>query len=206
VRTPLDPARRAGLLTQAGFLSSHAFFDKTSPIHRGVFLQRQILCAALPDPPANISTMLPPIAGEIRTTRDQVEAHTSPDGCNKCHAMINPAGFAFEHYDAVGRHRADEDGEAIDPTGELQVGGATIRFDGAVDLITQLAESPVAERCYLTNWYRYANARQLSREDTCTIDALDAQLRASGYNIKELLVSLTQTKTFRFRAVEEVEQ
>ncbi|AUX26351.1 hypothetical protein SOCEGT47_069120 [Sorangium cellulosum] len=206
VRTPLDPAQRAGLLTQAGFLSAHAFFDKTSPIHRGVFLQRQILCATLPDPPANIDTTLPPIAGEIRTTRDQVEAHTSPDACNKCHAMINPAGFAFEHYDAVGRHRADEDGEAIDPTGELQVGGATIRFDGAVDLVTQLAESPVAERCYLTNWYRYANARQLSREDTCTIDALDAQLRASGYNIKELLVSLTQTKTFRFRAVEEVEQ
>lgn len=206
VRTPLDPSQRAGLLTQAGFLSAHAFFDKTSPIHRGVFLQRQILCTTLPDPPANIDTMLPPIAGDIRTTRDQVEAHTAPSGCIECHAVINPAGFAFEHYDAVGRYRTDENGAAIDATGELQVGGATIRFDGAVDLVKQLAESPVAERCYLTNWYRYANARQLTREDACTIDALDAQLRASGYNIKELLVSLTQTKTFRFRAVEEVEQ
>ncbi|XXT18171.1 DUF1592 domain-containing protein [Sorangium sp. So ce429] len=206
VETPLDPSVRAGLLTQAGFLSSHAFFNKTSPIHRGVFIQRQILCADLPDPPANIDTELPPIQGEIRTTRDQVEAHTSPEACSTCHGMINPPGFAFEHFDAVGRYRADEDGEPIDATGTMQVGEAELRFDGAIDLVKQLAESPVAERCYLTNWYRYGNARQLSREDACTIEDLDAKLAGSGYNIKELLVALTQTRTFRYRAVEEVEQ
>ncbi|WP_437481905.1 DUF1592 domain-containing protein [Sorangium sp. So ce1014] len=206
VETPLDPAVRAGLLTQAGFLSSHAFFDKSSPIHRGVFIQRQILCADLRDPPPNIDTELPPLQGEIRTTRDQVEAHTSPASCSSCHDMINPPGFAFEHFDAVGRHRADEGGEPIDATGTMTVGETEMRFDGAIDFVTQLAESPVAQRCYLTNWYRYGNARQLSREDACTIDELDARLGASGYNIKELLVALTQTKTFRYRAVEEVDQ
>lgn len=206
VKTPLDPAVRAGLLTQAGFLSSHAFFNKTSPIHRGVFIQRQILCADLPDPPANIDTELPPIQGEIRTTRDQVEAHTSPSACSFCHSTINPPGFAFEHFDAVGRYREGEDGEPIDASGAMKVGGTEMRFDGAIDLVTQLAESPVAERCYLTNWYRYGNARQLSREDACTIDDLDAKLSASGYNVKELLVALTQTKTFRYRAVEEVDR
>ncbi|WP_437754524.1 DUF1592 domain-containing protein [Sorangium sp. So ce1389] len=206
VETSLDPSERAGLLTQAGFLSSHAFFNKTSPIHRGVFIQRQILCADLPDPPANINTELPPIQGEIRTTRDQVEAHTSPTACSACHGMINPPGFAFEHFDAVGRYRADEDGEPIDATGTMRVGETELRFDGAIDLVKQLAESPVAQRCYLTNWYRYGNARQLSREDACTIEDLDAKLVESGYNIKELLVALTQTRTFRYRAVEEVEQ
>lgn len=206
VETPLDPGVRAGLLTQAGFLSSHAFFNKTSPIHRGVFIQRQILCADLPDPPANIDTELPPLRGEIRTTRDQVEAHTSPEACDFCHSKINPPGFAFEHFDAVGRLRADEGGEPIDASGVMTVGETELRFDGAIDLVTQLAQSPVAERCYLTNWYRYGNARQLSPEDACTIEELDAKLVQSGYNIKELLVALTQTKTFRYRAVEEVEQ
>ncbi|WP_437632807.1 DUF1592 domain-containing protein [Sorangium sp. So ce854] len=206
VETPLDPGVRAGLLTQAGFLSSHAFFNKTSPIHRGVFIQRQILCADLPDPPANIDTELPPLRGEIRTTRDQVEAHTSPEACDFCHSKINPPGFAFEHFDAVGRLRADEGGEPIDASGVMTVGETELRFDGAIDLVTQLAQSPVAERCYLTNWYRYGNARQLSPEDACTIEELDAKLVQSGYNIKELLVALTQTKTFRYRAAEEVEQ
>ncbi|KYF57198.1 hypothetical protein BE08_03750 [Sorangium cellulosum] len=206
VETPLDPGVRAGLLTQAGFLSSHAFFNKTSPIHRGVFIQRQILCADLPDPPANIDTELPPLRGEIRTTRDQVEAHTSPEACDFCHSKINPPGFAFEHFDAVGRVRADEGGEPIDASGTIKVGTTELRFDGAIELVTQLAQSPVAERCYLTNWYRYGNARQLSPEDACTIEELDAKLVQSGYNIKELLVALTQTKTFRYRAVEEVEQ
>ncbi|AUX47702.1 hypothetical protein SOCE26_092260 [Sorangium cellulosum] len=206
VETPLDPGTRAGLLTQAGFLSANAFPDHTSPIHRGVFIQRQILCATIPDPPPNIDTTLPPQQGEIKTTRDQVEAHTSPDACKTCHGVINPAGFAFEHFDPVGRYRADEHGEAIDATGTLRVGDEELRFDGALDLVTQLAESPVAERCYLSNWYRYGNARQLSPEDTCTINELDARLAGSGYNIKDLLVALTQTKTFRYRAVEEVEQ
>ncbi|MGK3999374.1 DUF1592 domain-containing protein [Sorangium sp. So ce1024] len=206
VETPLDPNVRAGLLTQAGFLSSHAFFNKTSPIHRGVFIQRQILCADLPDPPANIDTELPPLQGEIRTTRDQVEAHTSPKACDFCHSKINPPGFAFEHFDAVGRYRADEGGEPIDASGTIKVGATEMRFDGAIDLVKQLAQSPVAERCYLTNWYRYGNARQLAPEDACTIEELDAKLVQSGYNIKELLVALTQTKTFRYRAMEEVEQ
>ncbi|WP_437673978.1 DUF1592 domain-containing protein [Sorangium sp. So ce131] len=206
VETPLDPATRAGLLTQAGFLSANAFPDQTSPIHRGVFIQRQILCATIPDPPPNINTELPPRQGEIKTTRDQVEALTSPDTCTTCHGVINPPGFAFEHFDPVGRYRADEHGEVIDAAGALRVGDEELRFDGALDLIAQLAESPVAERCYLSNWYRYGNARQLSPEDTCTLEELDAKLSGAGYTIKELLVALTQTKTFRYRAVEEVEQ
>ncbi len=74
----LDPASRAGILTQIGFLASRAYADQTSPIHRGVFVQRQLLCAALPDPPPNIDPNLPPLEGDVHTTRDAVDLHTSP--------------------------------------------------------------------------------------------------------------------------------
>src|SRR5690606_24278247 len=55
-KVELDPELRGGLLTQIGFLASHAYPNETSPIHRGVFINRQILCNDIPDPPANLDT------------------------------------------------------------------------------------------------------------------------------------------------------
>jgi hypothetical protein len=202
----LDPAQRAGFLTQLGFLASHAYPDKSSPIHRGVFIQRQVLCAELPDPPGNIDTTLPPFEGEIKTTRDAVEVHTSPEACTNCHSLINPAGYALESFDAVGAWRTTENGVALNTAATLPVGDGELQVDGAVDLIEGLAESEVAQRCYLTQWFRYGYGREETPIDACTIDALDERMQVAGYNIKELLVALTQTKTFRYRAVEEVSQ
>lgn len=202
----LDATQRAGFLTHVGFLASHAYPDKSSPIHRGVFIQRQVLCAKLPDPPGTIDTTLPPFDGVIKTTRDAVEVHTSPDACTGCHSLINPAGYALENFDAVGAWRTTENGEPLDTVATLPLGGGELAVAGAVDLIEGLAESEVAQRCYLTQWFRYGYGREEDPIDACTIDALDETMKSSGYNIKELLVALTQTKTFRFRAVEEVSQ
>jgi hypothetical protein len=47
VRVELDPTRRAGLLTQASFLASHAHENQTSPVARGVTVIRNVLCVAL---------------------------------------------------------------------------------------------------------------------------------------------------------------
>ncbi|WP_428265036.1 DUF1592 domain-containing protein [Haliangium sp.] len=206
VEVQLDANQRAGLLTQPGFLSSNAYFDIGSPIHRGVFVQRQILCAQLPDPPANIDTELPAPSDELVTTRDRVEHHTSADYCNACHGRINPAGFAFEHYDAVGAWRDDEDGHELDTTGTLNAGGKSFDFADAIDLSASLATNPQAQRCYLNQWFRYAYGRQETSTDVCTLDELDVALQNNGYNIKELLVSLTQTRSFRYRTAQEGEQ
>lgn len=201
-RIELDPTQRGGLLTQAGFLASHAYFDTSSPIHRGVFVQRQVLCADLPDPPANIDTELPPLEGEIETTRDQVEAHTAPPQCAACHNLINEPGFALETYDAVGAWRTEDNGFPIDASGEVVTPSGSFPFDGPIDFVTKLAENPDTQRCYLTQWFRYAYAREESADDACTLDALDETLVATDYNIQELMVALTQTLTFRHRKAE----
>ncbi len=79
-----------------------------------------------------------------------------------------------------------------------------LSFTDAVDMVATRSPSPEnGTRRYLTNWFRYGYGRDVAPIDRCTIDALDAELAASRYNIKELLVSLTLTRTFRFRAVEE---
>ena len=202
----LDPLQRGGLLTQPSMLATHAFPHLSSPIHRGAFIQSQILCNPPPPPPGDADLNLPPVEGEIKTTRQQVEAHTeSKDYCSGCHKhAINPPGFAFEHYDALGQWRDLENGEAIDSASEF-VGkyGTKFMFNDAVALIGQIADSEDGQRCYLTQWFRYGFARSEQQIDRCTLDELHEAMLDEGYNIQELLVAMTKTVAFRYRAVEE---
>ncbi len=199
----LDPSTRAGLLTQVGFLASRAYADVTSPIHRGVFVQRQILCNPLPDPPPNIDPNLPPLEGDIHTTRDAVEVHTSPEQCVACHGLINEPGFALEGYDAIGRVRTEENGWPLDTKVLMSIDEVDVELDGGVALANALADSAAAQRCYVRQWFRYASMRQETPDDACTIDALHESLVADDVrhpmSASELMVALTQTRTFRYR-------
>ncbi len=202
VWTDLPANERGGLLTQSGFLASHAYADITSPIHRGVFVQRNILCAAIPEPPGNIDATLPELQGNIQTTRDAVEAHTEPTQCRGCHDQINAPGFLFENYDALGQLRTSENGVAVDTASTVLIGPDEHEFGGAMEFVDHVATSEIAQRCYLTHWFRYANMRQETIDDQCTLDGLHEILQGSDYSVAELLVSLTQTTTFRYRAPE----
>lgn len=200
----LDPSQRSGFLTQPGFLASNAYLVETSPIHRGVFIQRQVLCVEIPDPPPGIDLELPPADETIRTTRQRVELHTSPDQCAPCHDQINAPGFTFEGYDATGAIRTMDNEAPVDTAVSFtNPDGGNFEAANAVDLIGQLAESPTAKRCYLTQWFRYASARTEGTGDLCTLDGIHEQMLESEYDVQELLVALTQTVSFRYRAAQE---
>ena len=199
------PPGRAGILTQPSFLASHAYFDITSPIHRGVFVQRQLLCASIPEPPGDVDTNLPPLDSSLKTTRDRVDAHTSPQACNGCHQMINAPGYALEGFNAIGVVRSTDNGEPVNTASEVLIGADQVPVDGAVDLANAIAGSEVGARCYLLNWFRYANMRRENTDDQCTINSIHELMLESDYDIKELMVALTQTATFRFRSPEAVQ-
>jgi hypothetical protein len=202
VRVELDSKKRAGLLTQIGFLASHAYYDLSSPIHRGVFVQRQILCTELPDPPGDANLKLPKVEGEIKTTRQQVTVHTSPASCQGCHGIINPAGFAFENYDAIGKWRDTENGVAIDATGSTLAGDGKIAFGGPMDFVKQVAEHPATSNCYAKNWMRFAYARKEQTADSCAMRALGDKLH-KGASIKDVILELVLNPTFRARPAKE---
>jgi hypothetical protein len=201
-RVDLNPAQRGGLFTRLGFLATHAYSNQSSPIHRGVFIQRNVLCGTLPDPPMNVPE-LPPLTA-TQTTRQQVDMHTAPAACATCHKLlINPLGFGFENYDAVGQYRTTENGVAIDANGSLvgtaaaRAGGAT--FTDGVTASQMLAESPEARSCYATTWVRYAFGRQEGTGDSCSIAAMATSLGDDSYKVTDLLVDMSRTKSFMFR-------
>jgi len=197
-RVDLDPTKRAGLFTQLGFLATHAYSNQSSPIHRGAYVQRSVLCTTIPDPPPNVPE-LPPLMA-TQTTRQQVDMHTAPDGCATCHHQyINPVGFGFENYDAAGVFRATENGVTVDASGTLAGTAANTAFTDAVSESAAIAASPEAQRCYSKTWMRYAFGRAESAAEMCAVQVLGARLQDNNYKVTDLMVDITRTTAFMFR-------
>jgi hypothetical protein len=203
VRAELDPQQRAGFLTQIGFLASHSHATATSPIHRGVFLQREVLCATVPPPPGNVDLTLPPFDATIKTTRDQVTAHTAKQPCLSCHGtIINPAGFAFENYDPIGAYRATERDTPVDATGAISIDGQATSFQNAVELVHQIAKSDQGRQCYAGKWLQYGYGRIQAEDDACTLKQLGVRMAQPGYSLRQLIGDLVRTKSFMRRSAQ----
>jgi hypothetical protein len=107
--------------------------------------------------------------------------------------------------DAVGRDRTgDEGGHPVVTTGAISesLSGAV---DGPVadgyELMKKLASSEDAQDCVATQLYRFAAGRKEEDADACSRYTLRTQFKASGGDLKGLLVGLTQTDDFLNRQV-----
>jgi hypothetical protein len=204
-RVDLDPTQRAGILTQGGLLAIHAHPDQTSPVHRGLFVRRQLLCTTPPPPPANVVIEVPKV-DPTSTTRDRFAQHSTEAFCKSCHQLMDPIGLGFEAYDAAGRYRTTENGQPIDASGEIVQSDIDGKFVGAVDLAKRLAGSQQVGNCAVTEWFRYAYGRdEASDQDACNTEYLRDAFTKSGQNVRELLFALTQADGFLYRSVAEGE-
>lgn len=200
-RVALDPSRRAGILTTAALLATHAKPDQSSPVFRGKMVREQLMCETLPLPPNDLIIEPPPL-DPTKTTREQFEEIGNSPECAYCHALMNPVGFGFEHYDAIGRWRDTQNDKPIDASGEI-IGSYSSElegpFDGAVELAHKLAESDQVASCVASQWFRFSYNRTVTEHDGCNLDPVMETFRASGLDIRELIVALTQTDSFIYR-------
>jgi hypothetical protein len=194
----LDPTQRAGILTLGSLLTINAHSNQTSPVHRGKLVRELLLCDRMPPPPPTIMITAPsPDPGS--TARQRFAQHSADSACSACHALMDPLGFGFENYDALGRFRTEENGKTIDASGTITSSDIDGPFTGVVDLARKLAGSGEVQACYATQWFRFAFGRGETAEDACTMAKLRTQFAAKQGNIKELLVSFTQTDAFLYR-------
>lgn len=205
-RVDLDPTQRAGLLTQIGYLAAHASSTEPDAIHRGVFVNHRILCAPLPPPPM----VVPPLPSDetgMLTMRQRVDLHTGPGTCGAgCHStMINPIGFAYEHYDALGRWRDEDRGLPVDAAAEYAFGAETVAYENAVELSEVLADQPMAHRCYVRHWLEYTYGRPPASRDARLISRIGEASLSGELSVRELLVELVTSDAFRTRSTVELE-
>ncbi len=196
VKVSLDPKTRSGILTRIGFLASNATSHEQHSIHRGVFINRRVICAKLPDPPNNVPPL--PAAAAFKTNRERVEKHTGEGTCGAaCHAtMINPAGFAFEHYGALGHYEDTENGNPINSADTYKLDGKDVSYNDAVELDKLLGESDQVHACYAKHWLEYAYGRGDQPADDVALADLAKESRKGA---RALILALTRTQAFRTR-------
>jgi hypothetical protein len=203
--TSMPGEQRRGILTHPGMMALLARPGESFPIGRGLHVLRNVLCLVIAAPDGIEIPPLPPIQEGV-STRERLEAHTSSSICQGCHSLINPAGFAFESFDEVGRFRTMDHGRPIDSSGTLELGLSDIdgSFATGDALLEKLGQSQTVRACFAEKFLDFALARSVSDPaDACSIRALGETFGASG-DLKELVVSVAKSDSFRMRLAEGV--
>ena len=197
VKVPLDPKERAGVVTHPYLLAAFSYQKSTSPIHRGVFLTRNIVGRALKPPPMAMTFKDADFAPNL-TMREKVAQLTRSQACQTCHSVINPLGFSLEHYDAVGRFRTSEGERPIDAISDYTTDdGETIRLTGARDLAQYAAGSEQAQNAFIEQLFNQIVKQPMLAYGPHVLNHLRKSFIESGFNVKKLLIEVATISALR---------
>jgi len=194
-----EQQQRSGILTHGSILARQARIDQTDPIHRGKFVRERFFCATPVPPPADL-VVTPPALNASMTTRERFAAHRESKACSGCHELMDPVGFLFEHYDAIGRYREKEGNLPIDASGYIAASDIEGTLNGAPELASRLLESQLVQSCVVRQWFRFVFGRGETPRDACTLDKLEQNFRDNHGDLRELLIAITQTDPFLYEA------
>lgn len=192
-RVDLDPARRAGLVTQASLLTA-----SPSPVLRGKFVREQLFCQRLPPPPADAQgkgKAAPPGA----TARERASTHASDPACAACHALMDPIGFTLLSFDAIGRFQASDQGKPVDNSGKLAGTDVDGALAGPADLAARLSTSAGVKSCLTLRWFRALLDRADTDDDAASLAAARTALASGARPVRDMLLALATSPAFRFR-------
>jgi hypothetical protein len=146
---------------------------------------------------------IPPLPDPIpgQTNRERVTTHTEHGVCAGCHvATINPIGFAFENFDAMGQLRTTDAGKPVDTTGEYEWPEGLQPFDGAKEFVAQMAESGQPHACFAMHLAEYALARDIGSSDAALVTKLQEISLRQQSSEKEAILAVIQDPSFTVRA------
>lgn len=181
-----------GVLAQGSVLSSEAGPNASSPTQRGLLVMEKFLCGETPDVPPDVPEIQEPQQG-VTTTRQRYEELHAAGACASCHKAFDPIGFGFEHFDEVGRYRADEGGLPIDASGVIPETDSS--FEGQESLAMSLAELEQAAACVSGQLKLYSFGVPRS----CLGESRRAEFMAGSIGFVEYLESLATEPHFTTR-------
>ena len=196
-KVSLQGTPRGGILTHGSILTLTSTQTRTSPVKRGKYLLENILGTPPPPAPGGV----PPLDDtKVRqsnlTLREQFAEHRSNASCAGCHAFLDPMGFAFENYDAIGRWRDQEKNHPIDASGTLVRGQ---QFKDLSELRTILARDMADNftRNLAENLLTYALGRGLSYSDKPAVHEIVVRTKASGYKFQDMILAVCESVPFQ---------
>ena len=193
-----DHAPRGGLLRHGSILLVTSYATRTSPVIRGKWILDNVLGVPPPPPPANVPELEETGTGARAVSmRERLAGHRANPACASCHRLMDPVGFAFENYDAVGRWRIADGGAPIDASGTLFDGSS---FDGVGELQDALLARPelfvttLAEKL-LT----FATGRGVEYYDAPAIRRIVREAEADGFRFSSLVLEIVNSTPFQMR-------
>jgi hypothetical protein len=191
---------RGGILALGATLAKQSGASRTSPILRGNWVSEVLLGEKLPKPPKDVP-VLPETVPAGLTERQLIEKHSSDAACAKCHARIDPFGFALEGYDAIGRLRiptrsVSEGLEKLDVKTKTPDGIELDGLPGLRDyLLTKRRNDFVRQFCKKLLGYALGRGVQLSDEPL--LDEMQTRLAADHYRIGNAIDMIVTSPQFR---------
>jgi hypothetical protein len=157
----------------------------------------------VPQPPPGVNTNLaenkpgaPPVS-----IRERLAQHRTNPSCASCHSVIDPVGFALEHFDAIGGWRmVDEAGKPVDSTGTTPNGAAV---DGLPGLRALLLRQPDQfPRTVTEKLLAYALGRRLDYSDRPAVRTIVREAAVQDYRWSSIVLGIVRSPTFLMRAPE----
>ncbi len=201
IQADLPPERR-GILSHGSLLAVTGGEVETSPIVRGLFVRRRLLCGVLPPPAPGVAAMAEPDA-EGKPKRDVFNQHLLP-ACVGCHALINPLGFGLENFDSVGRYRTTERGVQVDASGTLANNDRTEgkAFSSSESYFSALTESSELTSCFVLRAYQFALGRPAGIEDQSALAGLARKFRSDNFSVATLMTEIASSDAFSTRVTQ----
>jgi hypothetical protein len=200
-RVHLDESQsaRRGLLGKGAFLTISSQPGRTSPVIRGQWVLKNLLGVPAPDPPADVPTLKakpPDAAGNSLppSMREQMIQHRSDPKCQGCHKLMDPIGFAFEPFDAIGRSRTEDSGTAIDAHSEMYDGTPIEGPNGVRAFLLKYKDQYL--RNVSQNLLTYALGRGMEFDDMPTVRQVLEASAADGYRLKSLIEAVAMSEVF----------
>lgn len=200
------PETRAGILTQAAFLTARSRPDQPSVVGRGLLVNAALLCAKNPEFPKELAEEIKAVSATQTelTERQKAEYRAQTPRCQGCHQGFDPYGLALGNFDSLGRWMpADALGRPIDATVKLPelAGGKEVKT--AAELADALAGGGGFTTCMAKNLLLYALAEPPAGETSvasvrvtgCATRAIAEQLGKTDQSFSQLIekVALSQT-------------
>jgi mono/diheme cytochrome c family protein len=196
-RVTLTDSHRWGLLGKGAFLMSTSYANRTSPVKRGAWILEVISGTPPHAPPPGVVALKENMDGAKATTvRERMVAHRSNPSCNACHGILDPLGFAFENFDAIGGWR-DKDREAatpIDTAGEWR----GINVKSADDVRRVLLTHPDQFVQTITKkLMTYALGRTVEYFDMPTVRAIVREAAKDNYRFESIVMGIVDSPQFQ---------
>jgi len=111
--------------------------------------------------------------------------------CAACHQRIDPLGFAFDNYDAIGRWRTEDNGAKLDTDGPQTLKQLLLK------------RAPEFAQATLERLLTYALGRELDARDQPTVRQILRRTESTEYRFHDLILEIAKSVPFQKRQNQE---